>query len=84
MKQTTLNEVARALKRPARGEGADAVGSSVCLFAATMEEVRARLVDHGQIDETHDEWLTDHDIYLDDAQVSTSELICILPRREDA
>lgn len=56
----------------------------VCLFAGTLEEVRAHLVVQGRIDESHEAWLAEHDIDLDDdTQASTSELTYVLSRLDD-
>jgi hypothetical protein len=55
-----------------------------CLFAGTMEEVRAHLVVQGRVDDAHADWLAGHDIDLDDdTQASTSELTYVLSRIDD-
>lgn len=56
-----------------------------CLFAGTMEEVRAHLTVQGRVDDAHGEWLAEHDIDLDDeTQPSVSEITYVLSRRDDA
>lgn len=76
----------------AREEGADAVGiASVDAInerapdgygiTDIFHEVKTVIV--AGVDETHENWLTDQDIDLDDAQASTSELTYVLSKRED-
>ncbi|MFB6096619.1 MAG: hypothetical protein ABEJ74_04455 [Haloferacaceae archaeon] len=56
----------------------------VCLFAGTMEEVRAHLAVQGRVDDPHADWLADHGIDLDDeTQASVGELTYVLSRRDD-
>ena len=47
----------------------------VCLFAGTLQEVRAHIIVQARIDDAHSEWLTGHGIDLDDdTESSVSQL----------
>lgn len=54
-----------------------------CLFAGTLEEVRAHVVVQARIDETHAAWLDDRGIDLDDdTQASVGAITEALSRSE--